>query len=315
MSLQKIPPSASDSPLGARKRSARIFQITAVGTVANALLIGLKFLAGTLGNSAAMIADAVHSLSDFVTDLVVLFFVRIAGKPKDHNHAYGHGKFELMATSIIALVLLLVGTMLMINGGRMIYEYYVEGKPIAVPGQIALWMAVVSILIKEILFHVTLRVAHQVKSGSVEANAWHHRSDAYSSIATLIGIGGAIILGPQWTVLEPMAAIVVSFFIIRVGTSLLRPALNGLVEASLPENIRRDIVDLIRTTPGVQNVCNLHTRDLGNCWAIECDIQVGAELTVLQAHKISDQIEFALRDKYGSDTHIMIHIEPYIQKK
>ncbi len=294
-----------------RERAVRIYRITIGGSVANALLIVLKFVAGIVGQSAAMVADAVHSLSDFVTDLVVLVFVRIAGKPKDSDHAYGHGKFELIATGVIALALLLVGAILMGKSSLTIYQYYAAEEPIQVPNHIALWIALLSIAIKEILFRLTMRVAREVKSKSVEANAWHHRSDAYSSIATLLGISGAILLGEDWVVLEPIAAVIVSVFIVKVGVELIRPAINGLVEASLPEDIRGEILQLVAQVEGVQEVCDLHTRDLGNSWAIEFNIEVDPSLTVSKAHQITDRVEALLREKYGEETHVVIHVEPY----
>ena len=191
------------------ERDKKVYRVTILGSVVNLLLLVFKFVAGVLGHSAAMIADAVHSLSDFVTDLIVIVFVKISSKPEDADHAYGHGKYETLASCIIGLALIVVGVMMGYNATVKIVDVVRNGTELASPGIIALAAAVLSIVLKEWMFHITRKVAREVDSPAVEANAWHHRSDALSSVGTAIGIGGAVLLGSKWAVLDPIAALVV----------------------------------------------------------------------------------------------------------
>lgn len=257
-----------------------------------------------------MIADAVHSLSDFVTDIIVLVFIRISSKPRDNDHNYGHGKYETLATVIIGVVLCLVGLKLMWDGGSKVYGFFFRDEQLTSPGYIALIAALVSIVAKEILFRYTIMVGHRENSQSVIANAWHHRSDAFSSLGTALGIGGAILLGPGWTVLDPIAAVIVSVFIIKVALELFMPAINELLEKSLPEEVEAEIVDTIMMTPGVSDPHNLRTRRIGNNYAIEIHIRVDGAMPVCDAHELTKLIENRLRERFGGDTHVNIHVEP-----
>ena len=275
-------------------RQSSIYRITIVGSIVNLLLVGLKFIAGVLGASAAMIADAVHSLSDLLTDFIVLIFVKISGKPADEDHPYGHGKFETLATTIIGMALLAVGAMLMAQGVEKIIAVF-QGQPIAVPGAIAFWAALISIALKELIYQLTIRVAKRVKSDAVAANAWHHRTDALSSIGTAIGIGGAILLGNKWAVLDPIAACVVSIFIILAAARLLRDALGELVSED---------ADL-------QQLHHLRTRQVGNVYSINMHLRMPGDTSLNNAHYHSWKLEQRLRAAFGENTIINIHIEPF----
>jgi cation diffusion facilitator family transporter len=295
---------------GREARKKAVVRITLVGSVVNLALLTLKFVAGILGRSAAMIADAVHSLSDFVTDIIVLVFIRISSKPRDESHKYGHGKYETLATVIIGVVLCLVGLKLMWDGGNKVYGFFFKGEQLASPGYIALIAALVSIVVKEILFRYTVIVGRRENSQSVIANAWHHRSDAFSSLGTALGIGGAILLGPNWAVLDPIAAVVVSVFIVKVALELLIPAINELLEKSLPADVEAEILNTIMMTPGVSDPHNLRTRRIGNNYAIEIHIRVDGAMSVCDAHDLTKLIETRLRERFGQDTHVNIHVEP-----
>ena len=287
----------------------RSYKITIIGSISNAGLVLIKFLAGIFGNSSALIADAVHSLSDFLTDLVVLVFVKLSAKPKDENHSYGHGKFETLTTLIIGITLLVVGFGICWEGVRKIYDV-ITGIGIKTPDKIAFYVAVISIITKEILFRYTKKVGKEVKSDLVIANAWHHRSDSFSSIGTAIGIGGAAFLGDKWVVLDPIAAVIVSFFIISVSFKLINPSINELLEKSLPEDTQNEIIEIINNIPEIEDPHNLKTRKLGNDYAIELHVRVDPKMSVEKAHQYSREIENLLRDKYGKKTHVAIHIEP-----
>lgn len=280
-----------------------------VGTCVNAVLIVLKLVSGILGRSSAMLADAVHSLSDFVTDIIVLVFVKIAGKPKDSSHDYGHGKFETFATFIIGIVLMLAGVALLANGVELIYGSYM-GRELPRPTMLALAIAVVSILSKEWLFHYTVRSGKKLDSMSVMANAWHHRSDAFSSVGTLIGIAGAIFLGRDWRILDPLAAVVVSFFIIKSGFDIVRPCVGELLEASLPENQEKEIIDLVCSVPGIICVHNLRSRRIGNGLAVDLHAKMDGKLTLTEAHAKATAAEQAIRARFGDNALITIHMEP-----
>ena len=219
-------------------REAGIYRVTLVGSVVNLLLLVFKFVAGILGHSAAMLADAVHSLSDFVTDIIVIVFVRISSKPEDEGHDYGHGKYETLATAIIGLILLFVGFGILWNGATSIWDFW-QGGELKEPGMLALWAALVSILFKELLYQYTVLKGRRLNSQAVVANAWHHRSDALSSIGTAVGIGGAILLGEQWLVLDPLAAVVVSLFIMKVPSSCWCPVSKSCWRSRSPPKSRR----------------------------------------------------------------------------
>ncbi len=290
-------------------RQQKMYRVTLAGSIVNALLLILKFAAGIIGHSTAMIADAVHSLSDFITDIVVIAFVRLSSKPADKDHAYGHGKYETIATSIIGLALMAVAVKLGWDGLQKIY-HVLRGGELQSPGIIALIAAITSIIAKEWIYQVTHRVARQVESQALEANAWHHRSDAFSSIGTAIGIGGAVILGSRWTILDPIAAVIVSIMISITALKLIRKSSGELLEESLPQETEQQIVDIVYQDPLVTDVHRLHTRRIGNIIAIEMHLRLPKDITLEQAHTHATAIERHLRDTFGSGTHIMLHIEP-----
>ena len=280
-----------------------------VGGAVNVVLLLFKFVAGIMGHSAAMIADAVHSLSDFVTDIIVLVFVRISGKPTDKSHEYGHGKYETLATTLIGLALLIVAVGIVYSALTKIIAW-AQGGTLKAPGMLALWAALLSIILKEAVFHYSMVQARKLNSQAVEANAWHHRSDALSSIGTAIGIGGAIFLGERWTVLDPMAGIIVGLFIIKVAIDLLRNGIGDLMEHSLPDEVESEILQLAGSIPGVTEPHDLHTRRIGNHYAIELHILMDDDISLREAHNKSEEVENILREHYGKETHISVHVEP-----
>ena len=290
-------------------REAGIYRVTLVGSVVNLLLLVFKFVAGILGHSAAMLADAVHSLSDFVTDIIVIIFVRISSKPEDEGHDYGHGKYETLATAIIGLVLLFVGFGILWNGATSIWDFW-QGGELKEPGMLALWAALASILFKELLYQYTVLKGRRLNSQAVVANAWHHRSDALSSIGTAVGIGGAILLGEQWLVLDPLAAVVVSLFIMKVAIQLLVPCVEELLEKSLPAEVEEKIKQEILSFPGVTSPHHLRTRRIGSSYAIEVHIRMDGQITLEEAHHTATAIENRLKSEFGSRTYINIHVEP-----
>ena len=292
-----------------KSREKSIYKVTWIGSLVNFLLMSFKFVAGILGHSSALVADAVHSLSDFATDIIVIVFVKISGKPEDDDHRYGHGKYETLATAIIGLVLFAVGVGLLVGGATKVADV-LNGETLPEPSMIALIAAAVSIVSKEILYRCTVRVGKNLNSQAVIANAWHHRSDALSSIGTLIGVGGAIFLGEKWRILDPVAAIVVSAFIIKVAIDLVKPCVDELLERSLPAETEKKILDIIASFPELSSPHHLRTRRIGNHIAIEVHIRMDGKTILEDAHAVATKLEMRIREEFGPETHIGIHMEP-----
>lgn len=290
-------------------REKEIYRITLWGSVVNILLTALKFAAGILGASAAMIADAVHSLSDLLTDFVVLLFVRISSRPADSNHPYGHGKYETLATTIVAVALLVAGGVLLAEGVEKLVAA-IHGQALPMPGRIALWAALISIAAKELIYQLTARVARRVQSSALEANAWHHRTDALSSIATAAGIGGALLFGGQWAILDPIAAMLVSIFILVAAGKLLHEAIQDLLEKRLPEEVEEEIRRIVAEDPEMSELHKLRTRRVGSVYSIDMHIRMSGDVSLYESHRHSMLLEDRLRQRFGPDTLVSIHVEP-----
>lgn len=290
-------------------RERAIYKATWIGFFVNVVLSAGKLVAGFVGRSGAMIADGVHSVSDFATDIVVLLFVRLSAKPKDECHDYGHGKYETLATVVIGVALAGVAIGILVDSAERIAQV-LRGESIARPGIVALVAAAVSIVAKEALYWYTMATAKRVNSPALKANAWHHRSDAFSSIGTLLGIGGAYFLSEQWRVLDPIAAIVVGALIIKVAYDLVMPGLNELLERSLPKEQEDEIVALVLADDRLSDVHNLKTRRIGAGIAVELHVRVRGDMSVTESHAITRDVEQRLRRQYGDRTQVIIHIEP-----
>lgn len=290
-------------------RKRKIYHVTFVGFVVNLILSLLKLAAGVIGRSGAMVADAVHSFSDLATDVVVIVFARISSKPQDDNHDYGHGKYETLATILISLALGIVGVGIWIKSFGDI-RHVLEGGVLERPGGIALAAAVVSILVKELLYRYTVRVGRAINSPSVIANAWHHRSDAFSSLGTLVGIGCAYFLGEKWRIADPVAALIVGIFILKVAFDLIRTGLGELLEQSLPAQTEQEILQIVTSNPEIREPHNLRTRRIGASIAIEVHVRMDGRMTVEHSHALTVEIERRLRERFGEGTMIAIHVEP-----
>ena len=295
------------------EREKEIFRVTVWGGIINVVLLVVKFAAGIFGHSAAMIADAVHSLTDFATDVVVLIFVHLGNKPADRDHDYGHGKYETLATAIIGTSLLAVGVLIFCSGAGKTWRV-IQGEMLPSPGKVALVAAVASIVLKEWAYRFTVKVGKRCQSEAVVANAWHHRSDALSSVGTMIGVGGAILLGNRWTVLDPLASIVVSVFIVRAAWQLLMESMKELTEASLSDEDEAVITHIAASEPGVSEVHNLRTRRVGNRIAIEMHARMLGSTPLVEAHLHATAIEHRLKEHFGPDTLVSIHLEPVKEK-
>ena len=290
-------------------RENELTKVTLLGSIGNLVLLSFKFVAGIVAGSSAMVADAVHSLSDFLTDLIVLVFVRIGAKPQDDSHDYGHGKFETLATLFVALALVGAAIGIIVSGSLKIARW-LQGETLETPGMLALWAALLSILVKEVLFRITIAKGKALDSPAVIANAWHHRSDALSSIGAAIGIGGAILLGQRWAVLDPLASIVVGGMLVKVAWDLLKVSTGELTDSSLSAETEREIEDIIRSFPQVSEPHNLRTRRIGNRIAIEAHVRLDGAMSLNEAHDIVSAIEDRIRERFGHGTIVTIHMEP-----
>ena len=298
------------SDIDREKKAARV---TWVGFFTNLILSAAKIVAGVVGRSSAMVADGIHSLSDFVTDFIVIIFIKISSKNEDSDHPYGHGKFETFATMLISFALFIVAIGIFYSGSVKIYEV-LNGRTIERPTYLALIMAAVSIVVKEVLYWYTIIIGRKIESPAVIANGWHHRSDAFSSIGTLIGISGAMFLGERWRILDPITSVIVGIFIIGVAYKLARPSIQELLEMSLPQEIERNIEQKIQATPGVITFHHLRTRKNGNAFIIDMHIKVDARSSIVEAHDIATHVENNLKAAFGKHTQVNVHIEPYQPK-
>ena len=290
-------------------REKEIYKVTLVGSAGNVLLVIVKFIAGILGHSAAMVADAVHSLSDFLTDVVVLVFVGVSARPQDTSHDYGHGKFETLATLFISLALAGAAIGIIVTGALK-FASWLEGEELPAPGRLALWVALLSIVVKELMFQYTARSGRKLESSALTANAWHHRSDALSSVGAAVGIGGAVLLGGRWTVLDPLASIVVGAMLLGVAWKILRPSMGELTDESLPAETEKEMLDIIASCPGVTEPHHLRTRRIGNRVAIEAHIRMDGAMSLHEAHDRTTEIERKLKERFGPVALITLHMEP-----
>ena len=288
-------------------------RVTWVGLCVNLILTSFKLFAGIWGRSQAMIADAIHSLSDFATDIVVLIGFKVVSKPADMDHTFGHGRVETLVTFIVGVSLIIVAIWIGWTGISTILKMVSGIYPYRIRW-IALIAAMVSIITKEGTYRYTVRMGKQINSQAVIANAWHHRADALSSIATLIGIGGALILGERWHILDPIAAIVVCFFIVKVAVGISRGSILDLIDTAISKDKVDKIETIIKGVSGVIGVHDIKTRSIGHDIALDVHVTVNPMLTVAQGHAIATNIENELKNKLGNVGFISVHIEPHAEQ-
>ena len=287
-------------------REKGIYRVTIVGSVVNFLLLLFKFFAGIMGHSAAMLADAVHSLSDFVTDIIVIVFVRISSKPEDEGHDYGHGKYETLATAIIGIILLGVGFGIFWNGASSIYRF-LHGGSLQEPGMLALIAAVVSIVVKEWMFWYTRGAAKKINSGALMADAWHHRSDAMSSVGAFVGIFGARMGYP---ILDPIASVVICLLIGKASIDIFRDAVDKMVDRSCDRQTEESIRRTVLSVEGVKRVDLLQTRLFGSKIYVDLEIAADGTQTLDEAHQIAEHVHHAIEHTFPDVKHCMVHVNP-----
>lgn len=292
------------------ERAGKARRVASAGLATNCVLVAFKFAAGFMGRSGAMVADATHSLSDMITDAALLLGFLFVNKPPDEGHRYGHGKVETLAAAFCGSVLFLAAAGILLPAIVKIYLILGKGETEEPPGWIAFAAAVLSVVIKEALYRYTATTGKRINSPALIASAWHHRSDAFSSIGAGLGIGGAIIGGPRLAILDPIAAAVVSLFIFKAAWSIMQESLNELMEASIGKEGEGTILSIISSQEGVLGFHAVKSRRIGYYIAIEAHILVDRRLSIVSAHDIATSLERKLRGEFGKTTQINIHVEP-----
>jgi cation diffusion facilitator family transporter len=283
-------------------REKKIRSVTLWGALLNVVLMMLKIVSGLLIRSSSLIADGVHSLTDLATDLVILLGARLSSRPADETHPYGHRKFDTIASQLIAFILIGVGFGFVFSAGTAFFR-----KEVNYPGFVMLAVAAISVVSKEILFHITRKISLITNSAALYANAWHHRSDSFSSIAVLIG-GAASLLG--WGYADHMATIVVGIMIIGVAGKIFYDNLFELTEHSADKKSIQSIERILSQTEDISGWHALRTRSLGGELFLDCHVIVTPDLTVLESHKIIDRIEEQIQSELSKPVNILIHIDP-----
>ena len=280
-----------------------------MGMMSDICLSALKITTGFIGHSSAILADGIHSISDTVTDALVYTMVRLSGKGFDERYRYGRGKFETLAAFLISIILVVVALGLMTEGVKDVWTA-LHGGTLERPHLLALVVGIIAVIIKEGLYHYTRIKGHKTGSSALKAYAWHHRADALSTAATLLGVAGAMFLGEQWRVLDPLAAIAVSVLILVLAYRMGRPAVEELLEVSLPKDEQDRIAAIVNGTPGVKAFHNLRTRRNGSLRVVDIHIKVDGDMSVNESHSITRTIEQKLTEALG-EVLTNIHVEPY----
>lgn len=280
-----------------------------VGMTSDVCLSALKIATGIIGHSSAILADGIHSIGDTVTDALVYAMVRLSGKGVDDRYRYGRGKYETLAAFLISIILVVVALGLMVDGVKDVWAAR-HGDTLERPHNIALIVGIIAVVAKEGLYHYTRIKGRQTGSTALKAYAWHHRADALSTAATLLGVAGAMFLGESWRVLDPLAAIAVSVLILVLAYRMGRPAVEELLEVSLPQEEQEKITSIVNGTPGVKAFHNLRTRRNGSLRVVDIHIKVDGDLSVNESHDITRAIEHGLSEALG-EVMTNIHVEPY----
>ncbi len=292
--------------LPAAGRNRQVKRITWIGLILNIFLTVLKFVGGIVGHSEAIIADAVHSVSDFGTDLALLLGIRAWSKPRDERHPFGHERIETIIALFMGVFLAVVGIWIVQDSLRGI-----EKAHLLQPGYIALIAAGVSIVSKEIMYHWTRHVGRKTSSMALMANAWHHRSDALSSIPAGLAVLGAILLPPEWAFLDRIGALVVCIFLFHAAYRIIAPAINELLDTVPESHVPRELLEIITQTPGVMLVHKVRTRSAGAHVLTDAHIEVDPDISVTAGHDIAERIKQRVLQQLPEVAEITIHVEPY----
>lgn len=282
-----------------------IKKLSRVGILGNVLLAAFKLIAGIFGRSAAMVSDAVHSLSDVFATLIAYIGVRLSQQAEDEDHPYGHERLECVASLILGLILAGTGIGIGYAGIR---KLFFERDSIEIPTVLPLVAAVVSIAVKEGMFHYTMHYAKKLDSAAFKADAWHHRSDALSSIGSFIGIGLAMLGFP---IMDPIASLIICLLILKVAFDISKDAIVQMLDTSCDQAFEQKLRRFIEKQPGVENIDLLHTRQFSNKVYVDLEISVNGDIPLREAHDIADSVHSSVEQEFPNVKHIMIHLNPY----
>lgn len=294
-----------DTPARQLDEGQVIRRLSFVGIVGNIFLAAFKFLAGIMGHSSAMVSDAVHSLSDVFATFVALLGVKLGRRDADASHPYGHDRLESVAAVVLGLILLVTGLGIGWAGMEKVLAGNYEDLPI--PGVIALVAAIVSIVVKEAMFWYTRHYARAIRSSAFEADAWHHRSDALSSIGALIGVGGSMLGFP---VLDPVASVVICLFILKQAIEIIIDAVKKMLDTSCGAEFESKVRDLVNAEEGVCRIDVLHTRMFGDRVYIDLEIAIDGTMQLVAAHAIAERVHDDIEHAFPEVKHVMIHVNP-----
>ena len=281
------------------------YKVSLIAIIVNLVLSGFKLFAGIFAKSGAMVSDAIHSASDVFSTFIVMIGIKAANKQADKNHPYGHERIECVAAILLAIVLVATGIGIAVDGVKKIYAG-IDGT-LATPGMLALIAAVVSIVIKEGMFWYTKHYAKKINSGALMADAWHHRSDALSSIGSLVGVGGAMLGLP---VLDPIASLVICVFVVKAAIDIAKDALNKMIDTACDEKVVDQMKQTILSVDGVLGIDDIKTRLFGDKVYIDVEICCDGNLTLYQSHDIAENVHDLLEQTFDNVKHCTVHVNP-----
>ncbi len=285
--------------------TAAVRRVSFLSMIGNLLLAAFKFVAGFIGRSDAMISDAIHSSSDILGSLIVMLGAKVSGKGADREHPYGHERFECVASLLLSFILFLAGiSMIREGGGKILSGAY---KTAAAPGMIALIAAVVSIIVKEGMYQYTMQSAKKIDSGSLRAEAWHHRSDALSSVGSLIGIAGARL---GLLILDPLAGLLISLFIMKAAVSIFMEAIDKMTDHSCSPELEEEIRQCVGKDPRIRGIDLLLTREFGRKVYLDMEVRLDKNLRLESAHQIIEELHDVIESTFPQIKHVMIHANP-----
>lgn len=279
-------------------------KVSVISIILNCLLTLIKFISGVISKSSAMISDSVHSLSDVLSTFVVIIGVKIANKKADSDHPYGHERIECVSAIILSGMLFIIGALIGINGIKNV----TNSGNLVMPGVLALIASIISIISKEAMYQYTIRVSKKINSAALKADAWHHRSDALSSIGSFIGILGSRL---GFKIFDPLASVIISLCIIKVSIDIFKDAIDKMVDKSCDKEVINKVISVIEKNESVKNIDDIKTRQFGNKAYVDVEISVDENLLLKDAHKVAEEIHNSVENEINIVKHCMVHVNPY----
>ncbi len=279
-------------------------KVSIISIILNCLLTLIKFISGVISKSSAMISDSVHSLSDVLSTFVVIIGVKISNKKADSDHPYGHERIECVSAIILSGMLFIIGALIGINGIKNV----TNSSNLVMPGVLALIASIISIISKEAMYQYTIRVSKKINSAALKADAWHHRSDALSSIGSFIGILGSRL---GFKIFDPLASVIISLCIIKVSIDIFKDAIDKMVDKSCDKEVIDKVISVIEKNESVKNIDDIKTRQFGNKAYVDVEISVDENLLLKDAHKVAEEIHNSVENEINIVKHCMVHVNPY----